>query len=171
MCVGIDSLKITLEYDLERRPSIGRKPGDQYQMANFHHHPHRQSPTRPNTSHTHSPAVAAENFYSNGQKYRAYNTPANLSDEEEAVSTNAPMFTYNPAQQVKQRRLPSIGIERGYSLENQNQTDYSPRYGNRPYAPPSPSPRSPTQYVEHPGTHFLQGFSKLFSLCGRALWI
>jgi hypothetical protein len=83
------------------------------------------------------------------------------------MSTNAPIFNYNPAAQNKQRRLPAIsGMEHGYPMENPSSEYSSPqttiRANNynapfagihRPYAPPSPSPRSPTEqrHVEHPG--------------------
>jgi len=100
--------------------------------------------------------------YSTGsQQYRAYNTPAGNSDDEEAMSTNAPVFNY-PTAQNKQRRLPTIS-----GMENQLSEYPSPKTAvrannynapfagiHRPYAPPSPSPRSPTEqrqpYVEHP---------------------
>lgn len=91
-------------------------------------------------------------------------TPADYSDEEEAVSTTAPIFNYNPVVQNKQRRLPTIrGVEHGLPVDSQSSEYPSPQttiravpFGgihHRPYAPPSPSPRSTTErssYVEHP---------------------
>ncbi|KAI6210463.1 Voltage-dependent calcium channel A type alpha-1 [Aphelenchoides besseyi] len=137
------------DYDLERRPSIGVKPGDQYQMAHLRHHspPHSQYPRRHHGG-----------FYNLDQQhsqFQAYNTPDPGTDEE-AVSTNAPLFTYNSTPQ-QQRRLPGRmgAVDQGFSMDN-SQRSFSPIHSSSDeyfrYAP-SPSPRSPTDqrsFVEHP---------------------
>lgn len=132
-------------------------------MAHFNHHPHR-SPTHSQPNHRSGHHHPNDEYAPSGHQYRAYNTPAGHSDDEETMNTNAPIFNYNPGAQNKSRRLPAIGIEHGYDQPSEypspqtaiRANNYNAPYtGNyRPYAPPSPSPRSPTErqsYVEHPG--------------------
>ncbi|KAI6243904.1 Voltage-dependent calcium channel A type alpha-1 [Aphelenchoides fujianensis] len=136
-------------FDLERRPSIGRKPGDQYQMAHFSHH----SPTRAHNQFQQRGHSAFYNPHPQEAPFQAYNTPADGgSEEEEAVSTNAPLFTYNSTPQ-QQRRLPGRrAVERGFSMDH-SQPGYSPeRAGNgEDYGMSIPQLRALARsFTEHP---------------------
>jgi hypothetical protein len=77
------------------------------------------------------------------------------------MSTNAPVFNYNPVTPNKQRRLPNIaGIEHGYPMDSQSSEYSSPQTAvrsnnysatfsgiHRHYAPPSPSEQHPGRLV------------------------